>query len=105
MGRGVINGNGTYWRPRGGWYSLILLKNAKNVLLQDTLLQDPAVANVWMSYSENLEGAGGDDIDFFGGLGNAGFLDSVFEFFDCPDCGFALADFIVDFVDRSHNII
>jgi polygalacturonase len=55
MGRGVINGNGTYWRPRGGWYSLILLKNAKNVLLQDTLLQDPAVANVWMSYSENVD--------------------------------------------------
>ncbi|MFB8797048.1 MAG: glycosyl hydrolase family 28 protein [Microcoleus sp.] len=54
MGRGVINGNGTYWRPRGGWYSLILLKNAKNVLLQDTLLKDPAVANVWMSYSENV---------------------------------------------------
>jgi len=54
MGRGVINGNGTYWRSRGGWYSLILLKNAKNVLLQDTLLQDPAVANVWMSYSENV---------------------------------------------------
>jgi hypothetical protein len=54
MGRGVINGNGTYWRPRGGWYSLILLKNAKNVLLQDTLLQDPAVANVWMGYSENV---------------------------------------------------
>jgi hypothetical protein len=55
MGRGVINGNGTYWRPRGGWYSLILLKNAKNVLLQDTLLQDPAVANVWMGYSENVD--------------------------------------------------
>lgn len=54
MGRGVINGNGTYWRQRGGWYSLILLKNAKNVLLQDTLLKDPAVANVWMSYSENV---------------------------------------------------
>lgn len=55
LGRGVINGNGTYWRSRGGWYSLILLKNAKNVLLQDTLLLDPAVANVWMSYSENVD--------------------------------------------------
>ncbi|MBE9223917.1 hypothetical protein IQ264_00295 [Phormidium sp. LEGE 05292] len=55
IGRGVINGNGTYWRSRGGWYSLILLKNAKNVLIQDTLLQDPAVANVWISYSENVD--------------------------------------------------
>ncbi|MGA9382763.1 MAG: glycosyl hydrolase family 28 protein [Phormidium sp.] len=54
LGRGVINGNGSYWRSRGGWYSLILLKNAKNILLQDTLLLDPAVANVWMSYSENV---------------------------------------------------
>jgi len=24
MGRGAIKGNGSYWRPRGGWYSLIL---------------------------------------------------------------------------------
>jgi hypothetical protein len=24
MGRGTIKGNGSYWRPRGGWYSLIL---------------------------------------------------------------------------------
>lgn len=55
FGRGVINGNGSYWRSRGGWYSLILLKNAKNVLLQDTILLDPAVANVWMSYSENID--------------------------------------------------
>ncbi|MBD2165284.1 hypothetical protein H6G04_12850 [Calothrix membranacea FACHB-236] len=54
MGRGTINGNGSYWRSRKGWYSLILLKNAKNVWLQDILLKDPAVANVWMAYSENV---------------------------------------------------
>jgi Glycosyl hydrolases family 28 len=53
MGRGVINGNGSYWRPRGGWYSLIRLSN--NVLLQDVVIKDPAVANVWTQYSENLK--------------------------------------------------
>ncbi|GET41758.1 Na-Ca exchanger/integrin-beta4 like protein [Microseira wollei NIES-4236] len=55
IGRGTINGNGTYWRPRGGWYSLILMKNANNITLEDILIQDPAVANVWMSYSENVK--------------------------------------------------
>ncbi|BAZ00600.1 hypothetical protein NIES37_45950 [Tolypothrix tenuis PCC 7101] len=55
IGRGTINGNGSYWRPRKGWYTLILLKNAKNIWLQDILLKDPAVANVWMSYSENVK--------------------------------------------------
>lgn len=54
IGRGTINGNGTYWRPKGGWYSLILMKNANNISLRDILIQDPAVANVWMSYSENV---------------------------------------------------
>ncbi|MDJ0734637.1 MAG: glycosyl hydrolase family 28 protein [Nostocaceae cyanobacterium] len=54
IGRGVINGNGSYWRPRGGWYSLILLKNAKNIRLQDILVKDPAVANVWISYADNV---------------------------------------------------
>ncbi|MBD2339182.1 hypothetical protein H6G64_19615 [Calothrix sp. FACHB-156] len=54
IGRGTINGNGSYWRPRKGWYTLILLKNAKNIWLQDILLKDPAVANVWMSYSDNV---------------------------------------------------
>ncbi|KOP26750.1 hypothetical protein AMR41_09055 [Hapalosiphon sp. MRB220] len=55
IGRGSINGNGSYWRPRKGWYSLIFLKNAKNIFLQDILLKDPAVANVWISYSENIK--------------------------------------------------
>lgn len=54
IGRGTINGNGTYWRPKGGWYSLILMKNANNITLEDILIQDPPVANVWMSYSENV---------------------------------------------------
>ncbi|MFB2933852.1 glycosyl hydrolase family 28 protein [Aerosakkonemataceae cyanobacterium BLCC-F154] len=54
IGRGVINGNGSYWRPQKGWYTLILIKNSRNILLQDILLKDPAVANVWMSYSENI---------------------------------------------------
>lgn len=55
IGRGTIHGNGSYWRPRKGWYSLILLKNAKNIVLQDILLKDPAVANVWISYAENIK--------------------------------------------------
>ena len=54
MGRGTINGNGSYWRSRGGWYSLILLKNTQNIRLQDILLKDPAVANVWISYTDNV---------------------------------------------------
>jgi Glycosyl hydrolases family 28 len=54
-GRGIINGNGSYWRPRGGWYSLIRLSNTNNVLLQDIVIKDPAVANVWTQYSENLK--------------------------------------------------
>ncbi|MDJ0675319.1 MAG: glycosyl hydrolase family 28 protein [Calothrix sp. MO_167.B42] len=54
MGRGTINGNGSYWRSRGGWYSLILLKNTRNIRLQDILIQDPAVANVWISYADGV---------------------------------------------------
>ncbi|MDJ0617721.1 MAG: glycosyl hydrolase family 28 protein [Calothrix sp. MO_192.B10] len=54
MGRGTINGNGSYWRSRGGWYSLILLKNTKKITLQDILLKDPPVANVWISYADNV---------------------------------------------------
>ena len=54
MGRGAIKGNGSYWRPRGGWYSLIELENANNIILQDILIKDPCVANVWISHSENV---------------------------------------------------
>jgi polygalacturonase len=55
MGHGTIYGNGSYWRPRKGWYSLIFLENTKNIILQDILLKDPAVANVWISYSEDIK--------------------------------------------------
>jgi polygalacturonase len=55
MGRGVIKGNGSYWRPRGGWYSLILGEKANNVLVQDIIILDPCVANVWMSHLENWQ--------------------------------------------------
>jgi polygalacturonase len=53
MGRGVIHGNGSYWRPRGGWYSLIKMSNTNNVLLQDIIIRDALINNVWMEYSEN----------------------------------------------------
>jgi polygalacturonase len=53
MGRGVVYGNGSYWRSHGGWYSLIQGENANNVILQDIILRDPCVANVWMSHLEN----------------------------------------------------
>lgn len=55
MGRGAIKGNGSYWRPRGGWYSLILGEKANNVLVQDIIILDPCVANVWMSHLENWQ--------------------------------------------------
>lgn len=55
MGRGVIHGNGSYWRPSGGWYSLIQAENANNIVLQDIILRDPCVANVWMSHLENWQ--------------------------------------------------
>ena len=54
IGRGTIHGNGSYWRSLGGWYSLILLKNTRNIRLQDILLKDPAVANVWISYTDGV---------------------------------------------------
>jgi polygalacturonase len=54
MGRGVLYGNGSYWRSHGGWYSLIELENANNIILQDILIKDPCVANVAMSHSENV---------------------------------------------------
>jgi len=54
MGRGVVYGNGSYWRSHGGWYSLIELENANNIILQDILIKDPCVANVWISHSENV---------------------------------------------------
>jgi hypothetical protein len=53
MGRGVIHGNGSYWRPEGGWYSMINLSNVNNVDIQDIILRDPAVANVVIEYSQN----------------------------------------------------
>lgn len=53
MGRGELHGNGSYWRPRGGWYSMIKMSNVNDVLLQDIIIRDPAVANVWIEYSEN----------------------------------------------------
>ena len=55
MGRGAIKGNGSYWRPRGGWYSLILGEKSNNVLIQDILILDPCVANVWMSHLEKWQ--------------------------------------------------
>ncbi|MEG4106151.1 glycosyl hydrolase family 28 protein [Microcoleus sp. S13_C5] len=55
MGRGAIKGNGSYWRPRGGWYSLILGEKSNNVLVQDIIILDPCVANVWMSHLENWQ--------------------------------------------------
>ena len=55
MGRGALKGNGSYWRPRGGWYSLILGEKSNNVLIQDILILDPCVANVWMSHLEKWQ--------------------------------------------------
>jgi hypothetical protein len=55
MGRGIIRGNGSYWRPQGGMYSLIEVSNANNVVLQDFILEDPAAANIWIEYSENVK--------------------------------------------------
>lgn len=55
MGRGVVYGNGSYWRSHGGWYSLIELENTNNIILQDILIKDPCVANVWISHSENVD--------------------------------------------------
>ena len=52
MGRGVLYGNGSYWRPRGGWYSLIKLINTKNIRVEDILVIDPAVANIWIGYTD-----------------------------------------------------
>ncbi|WP_208346442.1 glycosyl hydrolase family 28 protein, partial [Aetokthonos hydrillicola] len=54
MGRGVLKGNGSYWRPRGGWYSLIKMLNTNNVLLQDIIILDSLINNVWIQYSENI---------------------------------------------------
>ncbi len=54
LGRGIIDGNGSYWRDRGGWYSLLELANAKNIEIRDILLLDPAVANVIFSYCDNV---------------------------------------------------
>ncbi|MTJ55107.1 hypothetical protein FJR38_21755 [Anabaena sp. UHCC 0253] len=53
MGRGLLYGNGSYWRPRGGWYSLIQLVNTNNISVEDILFIDAAVANVWMGYTDN----------------------------------------------------
>jgi hypothetical protein len=53
-GRGAINGNGSFWRSRGGWYSLIEIRNSRNINLSEITLIDPAVANITMLYAENL---------------------------------------------------
>lgn len=54
-GRGIIQGNGSYWRPRGGWYSLIDAENSSDIVLEDIILQDSCVANVWIGNSENWQ--------------------------------------------------
>ncbi|MBN3960628.1 glycosyl hydrolase family 28 protein [Nostoc sp. NMS8] len=54
-GRGTINGNGSHWRPKRGWYSLIEAVNTSNILIEGIILRDPAVANIWMKYSEGLK--------------------------------------------------
>jgi len=54
-GRGMIHGNGSYWRPRGGWYSLIDAENSSDIVLEDIILQDSCVANVWIGNSENWQ--------------------------------------------------
>ncbi|MEB3178760.1 MAG: glycosyl hydrolase family 28 protein [Nostocaceae cyanobacterium] len=54
QGRGVLDGNGSYWRNNGGWYSLINISKVRDVSLQDIIIRDPAVANVWIEYSENV---------------------------------------------------
>lgn len=53
MGRGVIYGNGSYWRNNGGWYSLIQLVNTTNIDLEDILLIDSAAANFDIQYTDN----------------------------------------------------
>ncbi len=53
-GRGVINGNGSYWRSRGGWYSTIAMSNTNNVDVEDIIIRDTCVANVWIEYSQNI---------------------------------------------------
>jgi polygalacturonase len=55
MGRGMIHGNGSYWRPRGGWYSLIAAENSSDIVLEDIIIQDSCVANVWISHSKNWQ--------------------------------------------------
>ena len=54
MGRGVLQGNGSYWRTRGGWYSLIEMSNVNTVLVQDIVLRDAPVANIWIEYSQKI---------------------------------------------------
>jgi polygalacturonase len=54
QGRGVLDGNGSYWRNNGGWYSLIRISKVRNVSLHDIIIRDPAVAAVWIEYSENI---------------------------------------------------
>ncbi|MEI2580246.1 glycosyl hydrolase family 28 protein [Scytonema sp. PRP1] len=53
MGRGELYGHGSYWRPRGGWYSMINMSNVNDVVLEDIIIRDPAVPNVWIEYAEN----------------------------------------------------
>jgi polygalacturonase len=54
LGPGTILGNGSYWRPKNGWYTLLNIAESSNVLVKDILLRDPAVDNIAIEYSQNV---------------------------------------------------
>lgn len=53
-GRGTVHGNGTYWRPNGGWYSMVRIENSDDVSLKGIILRDSAVGNVNLRYSQDV---------------------------------------------------
>ncbi|YAF93726.1 MAG: glycosyl hydrolase family 28 protein [Nodularia sp. CChRGM 3473] len=54
MGRGVLKGHGSYWRPRGGFYNLIEMSNVNTVIVEDIILHDASFANIWIEYSQKI---------------------------------------------------
>lgn len=50
-GRGVIDGRGTFWRPKGGWYGMIHASRTRNLRVEGIVLRDSATFNIWIESS------------------------------------------------------
>jgi hypothetical protein len=52
-GRGMIDGGGSTWRGRGGWFGILYGNNAHQVHIEGLILRDSTTFNVWIERSSD----------------------------------------------------